>query len=413
MVSSLSSGKCPAAAAGGTGTEEVKVRKTIPPVGRIGAAVGAAILLAGCGLSSVANPPGGQATGAPVTITQHVPSAALLTVLTGAASGPALSGLVDSTARPNEDVRILQAGTPARTIAAADSPAPWAITMPGQPLAQGGGQTEYQAAQHAKRLQAWRARHAAEVQAEAARTRENVSAWLAGLGIPHKISRLADPPAADGSLAAESAVAASALTDLQAEAGNIFGSRRVIVLFCDDLSGQLPPGELTGVDVIVVTSYLPTSEAASAAQADLLGAGAAQATVVGPEVTAAQLAGLVSAGLSQGAKHDSVSVPVLFANDSFALSPAAVRALTALLPRLREPGATAVISGFASTPGTAEANYVLSYERATTVANFFESRKIPTSSLIIVGHGASDLVGSGASGANRRVLVVIEELAGF
>jgi outer membrane protein OmpA-like peptidoglycan-associated protein len=55
----------------------------------------------------------------------------------------------------------------------------------------------------------------------------------------------------------------------------------------------------------------------------------------------------------------------------------------------------------------------LSYERATTVANFFESRKIPTSSLIIVGHGASDLVGSGASGANRRVLVVIEELAGF
>ena len=219
-------------------------------------------------------------------------------------------------------------------------------------------------------------------------------------------------PATRVRLAAESGVAASALADLQAEAGNTFGGHRVIVLFCDDLSGGLPAGELTGVDVIVVTSYLPTAAAASAAQADLLGAGAAQAAVVGPEVTAAQLAELVSAGLSQGAMSDSVSAPVLFANDSFALGPVAIRELKGLLPRLRERGATTVISGFASTPGTAEANYVLSYERATSVANFFEKDGIPTSSLIIVGHGASDVVGSGASGANRRVLVVIEESAG-
>ena len=63
------------------------------------------------------------------------------------------------------------------------------------------------------------------------------------------------------------------------------------MLFCDDLSGALPAGELTGDDVIVVASYLPTEAAASTAQADLLGAGAAQAAVVGSEVTAAQLAG--------------------------------------------------------------------------------------------------------------------------
>jgi len=387
------------------------VRNLIHRVGRIGAAVGAATLLAGCGLSSVAGPPGGPATGPSVTITQDVPPSALLTVMTGSASDPALSGLVASTARPNEDVRILQAGTPPRTIAASDSPAPSAITMPGQPLAPGGGQTDYQTAQYAKRLQAWRTRHAAEVQAEAARTRENVSVWLTGLGIPQKISRLADPPGDEGTLAAESGVAASALAELQAEAGNIFGGRRVIVLFCHELSGGLPVGELTGVDVIVVTSYLPTAAAASAAQADLLGAGAAQAAVVGPEVTAVQLAGLVSADLSRGAGGDSVSAPVLFANDSFALGPVAIRELAGLLPRLRERGATAVISGFASTPGTAEANYVLSYERATVVANFFESNGIPTFALIIVGHGASDVVGSGASGANRRVLVVIEESA--
>ena len=387
------------------------MRKLIHWVGRSGAAVGAATLLAGCGLSTVAGPPGGPATGPSVKITQDVPLSALLTVTPGSGSGPALSGLVASTARSNEDVRILQAGTPPRTIVASDSPAPSAIIMPGQPLAPGGDQTDYQTAQYAKRLQAWRAKHAAEVQAEAATARENVSVWLTGLRIPQKISRLADPPGDEGSLAAESGVAASALADLQAEAGNVFGGHRVIVLFCDQLSGGLPAGELTGLDVIVATSYLPTEAAASAAQADLLEAGAAQAAVVGPEVTAAQLAGLVSAGLSQGA-GDSVSAPVLFANDSFALGPVAIRELAGLLPRLRERATAAVINGFASTPGTAEANYALSYERATAVANFFESNEIPASSLIIVGHGANDVVGSGASGVNRRVLVVIDESAG-
>ena len=388
------------------------MRNVIHRVSRIVGAAVAATLLAWLRALSVGGPPGGPATGPQVTITQHVPPSALLTVMTGSASGPALSGLVASTARPNEDVRILDAGTPATTIAASDSPAPSAITMPGQPLAPGGGQTDYQTAQYAKRLQAWQARHAAEVQAEVARTRENVSVWLTGLGLPQKVSRLADAPGGEGSLAAESGVAASALAGLEEGAGNIFGYHRVIVLFCDDLSGGLPAGELTGVDVIVVTSYLPTAAAASAAQADLLGAGAAQAAVVGPEVTAAQLAGLVSAGLSQGAMNDSVSAPVLFGNDSYALGPAAISVLEELLPKLRERGVTAVINGYASTPGTAEVNYILSFQRATAVARFLETNGIPESSLIIVGHGATDVVGAGTSGANRRVLVVIEKLSG-
>ena len=181
------------------------------------------------------------------------------------------------------------------------------------------------------------------------------------------------------------------------------------MLFCDDLSGALPAGELTGDDVIVVISYLPTAAAASAAQVDLLGAGAAQATVVGSEVTGAQLAALVSADLSERGPSESVSAPVLFGNDSYALSPAAVASLRQLLPELREPGVTVVINGYASTPGTAEANYILSFERATAVARFLEASGVPESSLIIVGHGASDVVGSGASAANRRVLVVIEK----
>jgi hypothetical protein len=152
-------------------------------------------------------------------------------------------------------------------------------------------------AQYAKRQKVWQARRAADLAAGAAKTRASISAWLAGLDLPQKLGRLADPPADQGSLAAESAVAASALTGLEEEAGNIFGHHKVIVLFCDDPSGALPAGELTGDDVIVVASYLPAAAATSTAQVDLLRAGAAQAAVVGSEVTAAQLAGLVLAGV--------------------------------------------------------------------------------------------------------------------
>jgi outer membrane protein OmpA-like peptidoglycan-associated protein len=383
--------------------KEDKVWNAIHRVGRL-SGVAAVTLLAGCGLSNVGGPPDGPATGPPVTITQEVAPSALLAVMADPASASALSGLVASTARPNEDVRILRAGASATTIVASDSPPPSQIVVPGPPLAPSGGQTDYLTAQFAKRLKTWRAKYAADVQADAAQTRVKVSERLARLGIPQKISRLADPPGDQGTLAAESAIAASALADLEEEVGNIFGGRRVIVLYCENLSGGLPAGELTGDDVVVVT--------ASAAQADLLGAGAAQAAVIGPEVTATQLAALIAADLSQGAPGEVVSAPVLFGNDSYALELAAISSLERLLPRLRKPGVTAVINGFASTPGTAEANYILSFERATAVAQFLEANGVPESSLIIVGHGATDLVGSGASSANRRVLVVIEEPSG-
>jgi outer membrane protein OmpA-like peptidoglycan-associated protein len=182
----------------------------------------------------------------------------------------------------------------------------------------------------------------------------------------------------------------------------------VILLYARNLTGRPPVGELTGDTVLVVTPYLATAASASAAQADLLAAGAAQAAVVGPEVTRAQLAGLVSAGLRQGGAHESVSAPVLFANASASLSRRAVAELTALLPQMSERGVTAVINGFASVPGTALDNYTLSYQRAIVVASFLEAHGIPTSALIIVGHGASDLVAAGGSGQNRRVTVVID-----
>jgi outer membrane protein OmpA-like peptidoglycan-associated protein len=375
---------------------------------QIGAAVGAAALLAGCQLSSE----GASDAGPAVTITQPAVPAALLAVLAGPGSGPQLATLVSSTARPREDLRILQAGTPATTVVASDSPAPAAIVLPGQPLAPAGGQTAYQSAQYGKRLTAWRAQRAAGTSAAARQTSQRTATWVSGLRIPQHLGKLADPPADAGSLAAESAVAASAMTSLQQGAGGTFGNRRVIVLFPGNLNGTLPAGELTGDEVIVATRSLPSASAASAAQAELLGAGAAQAAVTGPEVTAAELAALVSADLSAGGGNDTLSTPVLFGNNSAALDTKATGQLTRLLPALRGPGVTVVIDGYASTDGTAQANYALSYQRATQVAYFFEKNGLPASSLIIVGHGATDAFDAGSPDANRRVLVVAEQSAG-
>ena len=374
-----------------------------------GLAVALALALAGCGLPGVGGPATAPATGPPVVITQDSAPSALVAVLNGAAFGPALAGLVTATARPREELAVLQAGAPPQTVVSAASPPPPTVTVAGKPAAPSGGVTSYQAAQYASRLKRWRGEVAAGQRDEATGVRGALAGWLRGLGLADRTGQLSDPPGPAGSLVEESAAAVSALAGLEEENGNVFSSRRVIVLYTGDLSGRPPEGELTGDTVLVVTPYLPTAAAASAAQADLLAAGAAQAAVVGPEVTGAQLAALVSGGLSQGGAHESVSAPVLFANDSAALSLHAVAQLTALSPQLRGAGVTAVINGFASVPGTAISNYALSYDRAAAVASFLESHGIPGSSLIIVGHGASDLVAAGSSGQNRRVTVVIEK----
>jgi len=384
-------------------------------VRRIGGAVGAAALLGGCGFSGVGSPQSGATTTGP-QITQDVPASALLMVTNGPSAGPVLSSLAAATARPNEDLRIMTTGTTgtmARTVIAADSPAPVTIGLAAVPAVPGRGATAYQRAQYARKQKAWLAMRATEIAAEAAQTNGQVSAWVDGLSIANKVRQLGDPPAEQGSLAAESAVAASAQTGLAEGSGDAFGSRKVVVLFCTSVAGELPAGELTGDDVIVVTSYLPTAADASAAQAALLEAGAAQAAVVGPSVTPGQVAALVSAGLAGRAGPTPVSKPVLFSNGSYALSGTAVSTLAQLLSLLKKPGTTAVINGFASTLGTAEDNYLLSFERATAVADWFGAHGVAASSLIIAGHGATDPVGPGGdSAANRRVLVVVQEPSG-
>jgi outer membrane protein OmpA-like peptidoglycan-associated protein len=373
--------------------------------------VSIALLAAGCGLTGLSAQADSQGSGAREKVTQEAAPSALLAVAAGPTSGPALSSLVADTARPDEDISILQAGASAGTVVTSDSPAPAEEMIPGPPTAPKGSQTPYQSAQYEKKIKAWRALRNAAVQAVAAETRTQTSTWTSQLGLSQRISRLTDPRGDDGSLTSECAVAANAMVGLQAEAGLGFGGRRVVVLFVADLSAELPAGEMNGDDVIVVTNYLLTAAAASAAQTELLGAGATQAAVIGPEVTAAQLDTLVSEDLSQDGVNDSLSTPVLFGNGNALLDPLAQNQLTGLLPRLREPGMTAVINGYASVPGNAQANYRLSYERASNVAQFLESHGIQSSSLIIVGHGATSYFGSGQAAANRRVLVVSEKPA--
>ena len=146
---------------------------------RMAGAAGLAVIVAGCGLGDAGGPAGAPSTGPPVTVRQGAAPSVLLTVMSGPASAPGLSGLVAATARPSEDITILQAGTPPATVVAASSPAPPKIVVPGEPVAPGGGETSYQRALYTKRLKHWRDELAAARRADATLTREAVSAWLA------------------------------------------------------------------------------------------------------------------------------------------------------------------------------------------------------------------------------------------
>jgi hypothetical protein len=100
------------------------------------------------------------------------------------------------------------------------------------------------------------------------------------------------------------------------------------------LSGMPPTGELDGDDVIVVTPYVPSSAAASAAQLNLLAGGASFGAVLGPEVTAAQFDHLVSESLAGRVMSQAHSSEALFTNNSATLGPAAGRILDPLVTDL-------------------------------------------------------------------------------
>jgi outer membrane protein OmpA-like peptidoglycan-associated protein len=369
-----------------------------------------AAITAGCGLTGFGAAGRAQA-GPPVTVTERFAPSVLVTVAGRAVTGPALLPLVAATARPLEDVVVIRPGTPLGTVISADAPEAAKVIVPGKPAAPGPGATSFQWAEYRDLLKIWHSKISSAQRAVRASTEAATSGWARGLPARARLTALPGAGEDPGTLGAECAAAASALAGLQQEAGNPFGARRVVLLDAASLGGALTVGELAGDDVIVVTSFLPTAAVASAVQANLLRAGATRASVLGPEAAAAQLAQLITEGLSQRLITETLSGSALFANGSAVLQPGAAQLLAKLLPLLRRPGAAAVINGYASTTGTGGGNYLLSYTRAAAVARFLEAHAIPASSLVVVGHGASNLIAPGPSAANRRVTIVIEELA--
>ena len=181
------------------------------------------------------------------------------------------------------------------------------------------------------------------------------------------------------------------------------------VLFSSGLAGPLPPGELADDDVIVVLPSLPTATAASAAQEQLLAAGASWAAVLGPEETTQQIEHLVTDGLTLRLSREALSGRAMFANGSARLRSATARVLLPMLPMLRRPEVTAVITGYASAPGSARLNQRLSLARAEAVRAFLVSHRVSATDLLVAGHGARDLLPTGPARDNRRVVVVVEQ----
>jgi len=351
-----------------------------------------------------------QGRGGPsVTLTEQASPSALVTVVPDAPSGQGLPGLVAATTRPREDIEIVQAGAAARVLVAAQSPPAAMLTVPGRPAAPGPDATSYQQATYARNVAHWHTELTSDTQKVATSTQQTQSAWVSALGIGQKMSSLPAAGAIGSDLASECSLAVSALTGLEQGAGDTFGGRRVLLLYAATVDSIPAAGELSGDVVIVVTPYLASAPAASAAQAALLSAGATWAGILGPETPAGQLDELISSGLSHDVVTDILSGAALFANDSASLLPDAAKVLAPLLAPLRKPGAAAVISGYASTPGSATTNLNLSVARADAVADYLEAHGIAASRLIVVGHGASNLIAPGPSAANRRVVVVIEE----
>ena len=247
----------------------------------------------------------------------------------------------------------------------------------------------------------------------ASRTARATAAWArpllaraaAGGGAP------ASPAAA--SLAAECGLATSVLSGLVDQAGARF-SGRVLVLAVRSLTGLPPAGGLAGDDVLVLVPTVPGAAAASAAQQDLIAAGAARGGCPGtrghPGRGGPDRQRRPGPG---GSVTETVSGPGVVRRQQ--RDPAAGRRRVTLAPlvaQLEQPGVTGVVNGYASVPGSARTNQQLSQDRAAAVARYLEARGVSAAALFVVGHGASNLVAIGSSGDNRRVVVVIEEPVG-
>jgi outer membrane protein OmpA-like peptidoglycan-associated protein len=355
----------------------------------------------GCQLTGLTVAPRDRPVAHSITVRDRV-NPWSLTVVAGGEDAPEVSAMVRDTAQPSEYLDIIAGGRQARVVIASVSPAaPSVVTddKPGRPPA---GSSSYQWSKYREAVNAWAARLAAARRKAASLAEARVTRWFHSLRIPGQLAALPSADKHAGSLVSACSAGASVITVNRAQPMD--DKQRVLLLFVSNLAGTIPMGELNGDALIVVTGYLPTTAAASAAQIKLIRAGALRATIVGPQESEAQLAMLINADQNLTGRTVVFPDSALFATGSATLRAAARRALRALLPQLRKPGATAVINGYASTSGTRRENYLLSYARAAAVATFVEARGVAASAISVVGHGAA-----GPSRRDQRVAVLIEQ----
>lgn len=372
------------------------------------AAGAVAIMATTAGCNALLSAPGdGSPAGPPVTLTERFMPSMLVVVAAPGRGGERTEQIVTATARPREDLNVLEADGRGRVVVASQSPAPATVVVPSRPAPPATGASSFQKARYEKALARWRSEIGAGRREVSTRTSMEATRWAHSLQLRLAGARQPSNRAAAG-LVKECALAASAVTGLVDQAGDRFGARRVLLLSVTSLDGRPPRGELDGDNVIVLTSRL-SGTATTAAQEDLKAAGAVSAAVLGPEVTAGAIDQRVTSGLSQHVITDALSGQVLFGNDSSVLRPSAARILAPVIPLMRQPGAIGIINAYASTPGSTRHNQRLSERRAEAVAAYLEAHGVPPSSLQVIGHGASNLIAPGDSGANRRAVVMVEE----
>ncbi len=352
-----------------------------------------ALLLSGCGMtsSSASTPSAPHA----IVHAEQVAASTLVVVSSGNSSG--LAHLVAETARPEETLVVLAAGSPPRVVVSAVSPRPVTVAVPSRPVV-GSTSTAFQADLARGALEKWREAVRQARTQEREQTKAATTSWARGMHIPPS---LGDP----ASLGAEISMATTAIGALTS-AGEA-GGHRVLVVETSNLAAPgLAASELAGDTVVVIDPIVAGGGAIATAEGQLDGAGAARAVVVTPESVVA-LDGLVARGLADSVTTTSFAANVLFGNDSATLTRRAAVALSGLLPSLLGPGATAVVDGYASTTGPTRANLTLSVARADAVVAFLVAHGVPAARLEASGHGATDLVAPGPSAANRRVVVVV------
>ena len=179
------------------------------------AATGAAAIVAataGCSplLTAAAVSP---APSARVSLTAQATPAMLVVVTGPASTEPLIRQVITATARPREDLRVLGNGGRARPLAAADSPAPATVVVPGRPAAPGRGASSFQQGQYQHALARWRGQVAAGQRGVATRTRAAVARWIRFLRLPAILAGPAGQGQPAASLTRDCLVAAGTCRD--------------------------------------------------------------------------------------------------------------------------------------------------------------------------------------------------------